>query len=54
MKSFGPKKIQILRGQMRSAMKVPFSDFIQNMSQAPTMCLSNWIKVDKYDYLKNP
>ena len=37
-----------------SASKVPFRDFIQNMSQAPSKCLSKWIKVDKWDYLKNP
>ena len=30
-----------------SARKVPFSDFIQNMSLAPSMCLFMWIKVDK-------
>ena len=30
-----------------SAKKVPFSDFIQNMSLAPSMCLFMWIKVDK-------
>ena len=30
------------------AKKVPFSDFIQNMSLAPSMCLFMWIKVDKY------
>ena len=30
-----------------SAKKVPFSDFIQNMSLAPSMCLFTWIKVDK-------
>ena len=29
-------------------MKVPFHDFIQNMSQAP----SKWIKVNKSDYFK--
>ena len=28
-------------------MQVSFSDFIQNMSQAPSKCLSKWIKVDK-------
>ena len=27
-----------------SAMKVPFNDFIQNVSQAPSMCISMWIK----------
>ena len=27
-------------------------DFIQNMSQALSKCLSKWIKVDKWDYLK--
>jgi hypothetical protein len=30
-----------------SAKKVPFSDFIQNMSLAPSLCLFMWIKVDK-------
>ena len=30
-----------------SAKKVPFSDFIQNMSLALSMCLSMWTKVDK-------
>ena len=29
------------------AKKVPFSDFIQNMSPAPSMCLFMWIKVDR-------
>ena len=29
------------------AKKVPFSDFNQNMSLAPSMCLFMWIKVDK-------
>jgi hypothetical protein len=33
---------------------VPFWDFIQNVSQAPSKCLSKWIKVDEWDYLKNP
>ena len=32
------------------AKKVPFRNLIQNMSQA----LSKWIKVDKWNYLKNP
>jgi hypothetical protein len=36
-----------------SALKVPPSDFIQNMSQAPSKCLKQWIKVDKLDYFKN-
>ena len=31
-------------------MKVLFCDFIQNLSQAPSKCLSKWIKVDKWDY----
>ena len=33
---------------------MPFKDFIQNMSQALSKCLSKWIKVDKWYYLKNP
>ena len=37
-----------------SAMKVLFHDFIQNVSQAPSMCISMWIKVNKCNYLKNP
>ena len=37
-----------------SAMKVPFCDFIQNVFQAPSMCISMWIKVNKWNYLKNP
>ena len=37
-----------------SAKKVPFREFIQNMSQALSMCSSKWINVDKWDYLKNP
>ena len=37
-----------------NAMKVPFSDFIHDMSQAPSKVLSKWIKVDKWDYLKYP
>ena len=37
-----------------SAMKVPFCDFIQNLPQAPSICISMWIKVNKWNYLKNP
>jgi hypothetical protein len=37
-----------------SAKKLSFRNFIQNISQAPSKCLSKWIKVDKWDYLKNP
>ena len=33
---------------------LPFSDFIQNLSQAPSKRLSKWIKVDKWDFFKNP
>ena len=33
--------------------KVSFQYFIQNVSQALSKCLSKWIKVDKWDYLKN-
>ena len=33
---------------------VPFRDFIQNMSQAPSKCLSNWIKVNELEYFKKP
>ena len=40
-KFFGPNAF------IWSAKKVPFSDFIQNMSPAPSMCLFMWIKVDK-------
>ena len=29
-----------------------WSDFIQNMSQAPSKCLKQRIKVDKLDYFK--
>ena len=47
-KIFGPNAF------IWSAKKVPFRDFIQNMSQALSKCLSKWIKVDKWDYLKNP
>ena len=36
-----------------SALKVPPSDFIRNMSQAPSKCLKQWIKVDRLDYFKN-
>ena len=35
-----------------SALKVPPSDFIQNMSQVPSKCLKQWIKVDKLNYFK--
>ena len=28
--------------------------FLQNVSQAPSMCISTWIKVNKWNYLKNP
>ena len=44
LKFFGP--IDFIWG----AIKVPFFDFIQKMSQAPSKCLSKWIKVDKWDY----
>ena len=37
-----------------SALKVWFSDFIQNLSQAPSKCLSKHKSEDKLDYLKNP
>ena len=40
-KFFGPNAF------IWSAKKVPFCDFIQNMSLAPSMCLCMWIKVDK-------
>ena len=33
---------------------MPFCDFIQNLSQAPSKCLSKWRKVDKWDYFTNP
>ena len=36
-----------------SALKVPPCDFIQNMSQALSKCLKQWIKVDKLNYFKN-
>ena len=36
-----------------SALKVQTSDFIQNMSQAPSKCLKQRIKVDKLDHFKN-
>ena len=36
------------------AMKVPFSDFIQKMSQAPSSSVQVLIWEDKLDYLKNP
>ena len=37
-----------------SALKVWFSDFIQNLFQAPSKCLSKHKSGDKMDYLKNP
>ena len=36
-----------------SALKVPPSDFIQNISQAPSKYLKLQIKVDELDYFKN-
>ena len=36
------------------ALKVWSSDFIQNLSQAPSKCLSKHKSEDKLDYLKNP
>ena len=36
------------------AMKVPFSDFIQKMSQALSSSVQVLIWEDKLDYLKNP
>ena len=35
------------------AMNSAFSEFIQNMYQAPSKCLFKWIKVDKLDFFKN-
>ena len=32
--------------------KVPLSESIQNVYQAPFKCLNKWIKVDKLDYFK--
>jgi hypothetical protein len=46
-KNFGPKNF------FWSALKVPPSDFIQNMSQVLSKCLKQQIKVDKLDYFKN-
>ena len=37
-----------------SAMKVPFCDFVQNVPQTLFMCISMWIKVNKWNYLKTP
>ena len=37
-----------------SAMKVQFCDFIQIVSHAPSMFISIWINVNKWNYLKNP
>ena len=45
-KLFGPKAF------IWSAKKVPFWDFFQNVSQAPFKCLSKWIKVYQWNYLK--
>jgi hypothetical protein len=39
-------EFKIFLGQMTS-FEVPFCDFIQNVSQAPSMCIFRWIKVDK-------
>ena len=36
-----------------TALKVPPSDFIQKLSQAPSKGLKQWIKVDRLDYFKN-
>ena len=47
-KFFGPNDF------IWSAWKVPFYDFIQNVFQAPSMCISMWIRVNKWNYLKNP
>ena len=58
IKAFGPKKFWFLPMHENqkffgpnaftwSAKKVQFSDFIQNMSLALSMCLFMWIKVDK-------
>ena len=47
-KFFGPNHL------IWSAMKVQFCDFIQNVPQAPSMCIPMWIKVNKWNYLKNP
>jgi hypothetical protein len=35
------------------AMNSAFSEFIQNMYQAPSMCLFKWIKVDQLDFSKS-
>ena len=52
-------KFEIFLGQMTSSevlwiLNMPFCDFIQNLSQAQSMCISMWIIVNKYNYLKNP
>ena len=41
-----------LKAFIWSAKKVPFWDFFQNVSQAPFKCLSKWIKVYQWNYLK--
>ena len=51
---FGTSYVILLVYQFSSAAKVPFCDFTQNESQAPSMCISMWIKVNKWNYLKNP
>jgi hypothetical protein len=44
MALFNPcMKFEILGGQILSAMKVSFCDFIQNLSQAPFKNLTKWI-----------
>ena len=47
-KNFGPN------GFIWDAMKVPFSDFSQKMSQDPSSSVQLLIWEDKLDYLKNP
>ena len=54
MALFNPFMWFDLFGPIWSAMIVSLCDFIQNMSQAPSKCLSKWIKMDKWDYLKKP
>ena len=47
-KKFGPNDF------IWGAIKVPFSDFIQKMSEAPSSSVQVLIWEDKLDYLKNP
>lgn len=41
-------------GDQKPLFEEPFSDFIRNISEAPSKCSPEWIEVNDCDYLRNP